>query len=44
MNDKSMFKNCDKRIDFIQKEVDAMKQNKTSPLLTCFFIAPWILI
>ena len=29
MNDKSMFKNCDKRIDFIQKEVDAMKQNKT---------------
>lgn len=28
MNDKSMFKNCDNRIDFIQKEVDAMKANK----------------
>lgn len=28
MNDKSMFKNSDNRIDFIQKEVNAMKANK----------------
>lgn len=28
MNDKSMFENEAKRIDFIQKEVDVMKSNK----------------